>query len=326
MHCILNSAFGNEVAPVPVKEEDPRRFLHPTTIARISRLDLRAQHVVEGFISGMHRSPFFGHSVEFVQHREYTPGDDIRYLDWKVWSKTDRFYVKQFEAETNLRCNLVVDVSESMHYGRGALNKYEYGCTIAACLGYLLLRQQDAVGVITFDEDVRQTLPPRSQQRHIDGIVKSMDVSRPRAKTDIEKILRRVTETIASRGMIVLVSDLLVDREPLFRGLEMLIQRRHDILIFHVLDEDEMTFPFSGTTRFEGMEEMPNLLCDPRSLRDGYLEALEEYLVEVRRGCTRLGIDYVLVRTNDYLDAVLTKFLHHRMAIRPSAKMGGHAK
>jgi uncharacterized protein (DUF58 family) len=309
-----------------VKADDPRRFLHPETIARISRLDLRAQHVVEGFISGMHRSPFFGHSVEFVQHREYTPGDDIRYLDWKVWSKTDRFYVKQFEAETNLRCNLIVDVSESMHYGRGPLNKYEYGCTAAACLGYLLLRQQDAVGVITFDEDVRQILPPRCQQRHIDGIVKSMDISRPRDKTDIEKILRRVTETVASRGLIVIVSDLLVDREPLFRGLDLLVQRRHDILILHILDEDEMTFPFVGTTRFEGMEQLPHLLCDPRALRDGYLEALEEYLTEVRRGCTRLGIDYVLVRTSEYLDAVLSKFLHHRMAIRPSAKMRMHAK
>jgi uncharacterized protein (DUF58 family) len=313
-------------------EEDPRRFLHPQTIARISRLDLRAQHVVEGFISGLHRSPFYGHSVEFVQHREYTPGDDIRHLDWKVWSKTDRFYIKQFEAETNLRCNLVVDVSESMHYGvdkhkkAGTLNKYEYGCTAAASLAYLLLRQQDAVGCLTFDEDVRQILPPRSQQRHIDAICQAMHVSRPRDKTDIEKILRRVTESIASRGMIVIVSDLLVDREPLFRGLHMLSQRRHDILLFHVMDDDELTFPFAGTTRFEGMEELPHLLCDPRALRDGYLEALEEYLVEVRRGCTRLGIDYALVRTGDYLDAVLSKFLHHRMAVRASAKMGGHAK
>src|SRR5262249_47966792 len=244
----------------------------------------------------MHRSPFFGHRVEFVQHREYVPGDDIRHLDWKVWSKTDRYYIKQYEAETNLRSTLVVDVSESMHYGRGALNKYEYACTIAACLGYLLLRQQDAVGCITFDEDVRQIVPALSRQTHIDALTKAMDVSRPREKTAIGKILRRVTETITARGMVVIVSDFLVDREPLLRGLEMLCQRKHDILVFHVLDDDEMVFPFNGTTRFEGMEQLPNLLCDPRALRDGYLEALEEYLVEVRRGCTRLGIDYQLVR------------------------------
>jgi uncharacterized protein (DUF58 family) len=304
---------------VAATAEDPRRFLHPTTIAKISRLDLRARQVVEGFISGMHKSPVFGHSIEFVQHREYTIGDDIRHLDWKVWSKTDRYYIKQFEAETNLRCNLVVDVSESMHYGRGALNKYNYACTVAACLAYLLLRQQDAVGSITFDSDVRHIIPSRSQTNHIDAIIKSLDVSRPREKTDIEKILRRVTESIAGRGMIVLVSDFLVDREPLVRGLEMLCQRKHDILVFHVMDDDEMVFPFTGTTRFEGMEEMPHLLCDPRALRDGYLEALEEYLVEVRRGCTRLGIDYQLVRTGDYLDAVLTKFLHHRMDVRSRA-------
>ena len=303
---------------MPVNEDDPRRFLHPETIAKISRLDLRARQVVEGFISGMHRSPFFGHSVEFVQHREYTPGDDIRHLDWKVWSKTDRFYVKQYEEETNLRSTLVVDVSESMHYGRGALNKYEYGCTAAACLAYLLLRQQDACGLITFDESVRQIVPARSQQTHIDAIVAAMHVSKPREKTDIEKILRRVTESIQSRGMVVIVSDLLVDREPLLRGLEMLCRRKHDILMFHVLDDDEMNFPFAGTTKFEGMEQLPDLLCDPRALRDGYIEALEEYLVEVRRGCTRLGIDYQLVRTGDYLDAVLSKFLHHRMDVRSS--------
>jgi uncharacterized protein (DUF58 family) len=293
--------------------------MHPATIAKISRLDLRARQVVEGFISGMHRSPVFGHSIEFVQHREYTPGDDIRHLDWKVWSKTDRFYIKQYEAETNLRSHLVVDVSESMHYGRGALNKYNYACTVGACLGYLLLRQQDAVGSITFDSDVRHIVPARSQQIHIDAICKSMDISRPREKTDIGKILRRVTESIHSRSMIILISDLLIDREPLLKGLEMMCQRRHDILVFHVLDDDEMAFPFAGTTRFEGMEELPNLLCDPRALRDGYLEALEEYLVEVRRGCTRLGIDYQLVRTGDYLDAVLSKFLHHRADVRVAA-------
>lgn len=299
--------------------DDPRRFLHPQTIAKISRLDLRARQVVEGFISGMHKSPVFGHSIEFVQHREYTVGDDIRHLDWKVWSKTDRFYIKQYEAETNLRCHLVVDVSESMHYGNGALNKYGYGCTAAACLAYLLLRQQDAVGCLTFDEAVRQIIPPRSQMSHLDAVCNAMHVSKPRDKTDIYTILRRVTESLPSRGMVVILSDFLVDREPLIKGLEMLCQRRHDILVFHILDEDEMNFPFTGTTRFEGMEQLPDLLCDPRALRDGYMEALEEYLVEVRRGCTRLGIDYKLVRTGDYLDAILSKFLHHRMDVRANA-------
>lgn len=296
-------------------QDDPRRFLDPETIARISRLDLRAKQVVEGFISGMHRSPFFGHSIEFVQHRDYTPGDDIRHLDWKVWSKTDRFYIKQFEEETNLRCHLVVDVSNSMHYGNGPLNKYEYASTIASCLAYMILRQQDSAGIMTFDNEVRQIIPSRSQQNHIDAIVKALHISKPRDKTDIEKILKRVAENAPSRGMVIIVSDLLVDREPLFRGLDMLAHGKHDILIFHVLDAEEMTFPFAGTTKFEGMEDLDEIVCDPRALRDGYLEALEEYLVEVRRGCARRGIDYQLIHTKEYIDAVLSKFLHHREAL-----------
>ena len=303
-------------------EDDPRRFFHPATIARISRLDLRARQLVEGFITGMHKSPFFGHSVEFVQHRDYVPGDDIRYLDWKVWSKTDRFYIKQFEAETNLRCTLVVDVSESMQYGRGPLNKYEYACTIAACLAYLVIRQQDSAGLMTFDATVRQILPARSAQNHLEAIVKALDVSRPKQKTDLNKIFRRVAESIPSRGLVVVVSDFLADREPLLKGMEMLRHRKHDVLAFHVMDDDELEFPFGGTTRFEGMEEMPNLVCDPRALRDGYMEALDEYLVEVRRGLTRIGVDYALVRTSDYLDAVLSKFITARMADRRSTTAG----
>src|SRR5262245_49455762 len=182
------SSPSEVISPVATAiEDDPRRFLHPETIARISRLDLRARHVVEGFISGLHKSPLFGHSVEFVQHREYVAGDDIRHLDWKVWSKTDRYYIKMFEEETNLRSTMVVDVSESMHYGRTALNKYNYACTIAACLGYLLLRQQDEVGLMSFDSKVRQVVPARSQQNHMDAIIKALDVSRPREKTDLEK-------------------------------------------------------------------------------------------------------------------------------------------
>jgi uncharacterized protein (DUF58 family) len=203
-----------------------------------------------------------------------------------------------------------------MQYGRGPLNKYEYGCTIAACLAYLILRQQDSAGLVTFDSHVRQVLPPRSAQNHLDAIIKAMDVSRPREKTDLRRILARVAETTPTRGMVVIISDLLADRDPLFKGLEMLRHRKHDVLMFHVMDDDEMNFPFAGTTRFEGMEELPNLLCDPRALRDGYIDALNEFLVEVRRGATRIGVDYALIKTSDYLDAVLSKFLHHRMADR----------
>lgn len=295
---------------------DARRFLDPDVIAKISRLDLRAKQVVEGFIAGMHKSPFFGQSVEFVQHREYVAGDDIRHLDWKVWSKTDKFYIKQFEAETNLRANLVVDTSESMVYGNGAMNKYEYSCTAAACLAYLIIRQQDSAGVFSFGWDVKQAIPPRSSQRQLEGITRALDLSKPADKTDIRKVLKQVAESSPTRGIVCLFSDLLTDREDIFKGLEMLRHRRHDVMVFHILDDDELTFPFAGMTRFEGMEELPHLFCDPKALREGYLEALEEYLTEVRRGCTKLGVQYTLIRTSDYLDAVLSRFLFQRMSDR----------
>lgn len=296
--------------------EAGHRYLDPKVISRLQRLHVRARHVVEGFIAGWHRSPTFGHSVEFTQHREYTPGDDPRHLDWKVWSRTDRFVVKQFEAETNLRCTLVVDASESMQFSSWGMTKYDYAATVAASLAYLLLRQQDAVGLVTFAGGVRYLVPPRSQQKHLEALLQALETSEPAQKTDIEAILRRVTEAEPARGMVVILSDLLVPREGLFRGLDLLRQRRHDLLLFHILDPAELDFPYAGTTKFEGLEEQPELICDPRALRDGYLAALNAYLTEVRRGCARRGIEYNLVRTTDYLDAVLARFLTARMTRR----------
>lgn len=301
---------------MPTSATDSRRFLSPQAVSRVERLDLRARHVVEGFISGMHKSPFFGHSVEFVQHRDYTPGDDIRHLDWKVWSKTDRFYVKQFEAETNLRAMLMVDVSESMRYGFGPLSKYGYACTLAASLAYMLLNQGDAVGCITFDGQLRHAVPARSQMTHLDAVLQTLNVSKPTDKTNLESILSRVTESLPGRGMVILISDLFTDRASFFKGLDLLAHRRHDVIVFHMLDTDEVNFEFQGTTKFLGMEAMPELVCDPRALRDGYLEAMKEYLDEVRRGCAKRGVEYTLVRTSDYLDAVLARFLSARMALR----------
>src|SRR4051812_42942022 len=201
-------------------EEDPKRFLDPKTIARISQLDLRARQVVEGFLTGMHKSPTFGQSVEFVQHRDYVSGDDLRHIDWMVWSKTDRFYIKQYEAETNLRAYLVVDTSESMHYGvekhrkAGTLNKYEYASTAAACLTYLTIKQQDSAGLITFDSDVRQVIPPRSSQLHLDAVAKALHVSKPRDKTDPFKIMRRGAQAMPPRGGGILLSDPPCDPGP----------------------------------------------------------------------------------------------------------------
>jgi uncharacterized protein (DUF58 family) len=289
--------------------------LHPEAIRRIARLDLRARHVVEGFLSGMHRSPYFGQSVEFRQHRQYSYGDDPRYVDWKVWAKQDRYYVKQFEEDTNLRATLLVDVSGSMRYGRGAMNKHEYGCTIAASLGYLLLRQQDAVGCVAFDQEVRAAVPLRTRRNHLEAIIAAMATASPGNKTDFYTILREVAETYPRRGMMILVSDLLADREGLFRGLKLLRSRGHDLLVFHVLDDDELDFQFNGPTRFEGLELPDVLRCNPRALRAGYLRALGAYLEEVRRGCTRQAIDYALLRTSQPLDAALAAYLAHRLGM-----------
>ena len=294
---------------------DSKRFLHPEAIKRISRLDLRARHIVEGFLAGMHRSPYFGQSVEFLQHREYTWGDEIRHVDWKVWAKQDRYYVKQYEEDTNLRCTMLVDVSNSMHYGSGPMDKYEYGCTIAASLAYLLLRQQDAVGCVAFDESARMTVPLRTKRNHINSIIQALEISTPRNKTDLYQILRHAAESYPRRGMMVLISDLLVEREGLFRGLKLLRARGHDIMLFHVLDDDEIDFPFSGPTRFEGLELPQHLNCNPRALREGYLAALGTYLEEVRRGCVRNGVDYALLRTSQPLDAALAAYLSNRLGM-----------
>src|SRR5215467_1433994 len=191
---------------------DKKRFLHPEAIKRISRLDLRARHIVEGFLSGMHRSPYFGQSVEFLQHREYSHGDDLRHVDWKVWAKQDRLYLKQYEEETNLRAALLVDVSHSMQYGRGPMNKYEYACTAAVSLAYLLLRQQDAVGCLAFDESTRMTVPMRTKRSHLNSIIQSLAISKPQKKTELHQILRQAAESFSHRGLMILLSDLLVER------------------------------------------------------------------------------------------------------------------
>ena len=293
--------------------QDSRKFLRPEAIKRISRLDLRARYIVEGFLSGMHRSPYFGQSIEFRQHRQYAPGDDLRYVDWKVWAKQDRYYVKQFEEDTNLRCALLCDVSASMRYGRGALNKYEYACTIAASLAYLQLRQQDAVGCVAFDASTRATAPLRTRRNHLDSILQTLDVSRPAEKTDLAGVLRRVAERFARPGMMILISDLLVDRDGLRSGLRLLRSRGHDVLVFHVMDDDELDFSFSGPTRFEGLELPEALACNPRALREGYLAALGEYLEEVRRGCAAERVDYALLRTSQPLDAALAACLSNRL-------------
>lgn len=277
-------------------------------------MELRARNIVEGFLSGMHRSPYFGQSVEFVQHRQYVPGDDLRHIDWKVWGRQDRLYIKQYEEDTNLRCTLLVDGSESMNYGRGPLNKFDYAATLAACLAYLTLRQQDSVGLTLFDQQIRTKLPWRSSRNHLQSIYRSLQQSKPSNKTDLTKVFREINDTYPKRSLMVLATDFLGSEKESLQGLASLRKSGHDILVFHVMDDDELDFPFNDPTRFEGMESIDHLTCNPRALREGYLESLQRFLDRVRRACASAQIDYQLIRTSRNIDAALSAFLSARMA------------
>lgn len=293
--------------------QDLEKSLRPEELARIARLELRARQVVEGFVSGLHRSPYFGQSLEFVQHREYVAGDDLRRIDWKLWSRSDRYYLKQFEEDTNVRVMLVLDGSESMQFGTGAMSKFAYAQTVAAALSMLVLKQHDSVGVSLFDASIRSQIPASSRNNHLQAILSGLQVQTAGGKTDILGVLRRVSESLNRRSIVVLLSDLFCPREDLFKGLQMLRQRGHEVITLHVLDDEELEFRYAGTMRFEGLEDAGKLTCDPAALRTGYLAAMEKFLDVVRRRCAGSGIDYKLIRTSDNLDAALAQVLMRRM-------------
>jgi len=302
--------------------EELKKYLDPKVLSKITRLDLQARLVVEGFISGLHRSPFHGFSVEFASHREYSPGDDIKHIDWKVLGRTDRYYIKQYEEETNLKATFLVDASESMRYKadrRDALTKYEYAAAVAASLAFLLLQQQDAVGLAVFDEDIRTYLPASANPNQIKPFVHAMDASEPKAKTSLEHICHSVAEKIPRRGLVCLVSDLFVDLDGLLRGLQHFRHYDHEVIVLHVMDQDELEFPFQGNTMFRGLEGMGNVMIEPRALRQGYLEAVERFCREVKRKCVASRIDYKLISTADHLDAALLAFLAARAAANRKA-------
>ncbi|MEM6689144.1 MAG: DUF58 domain-containing protein [Planctomycetota bacterium] len=286
--------------------------MRPEVTGRIRRLELTARRVVEGSLSGMHRSPYFGQSIEFVQHRPYTHGDEIRHIDWKVYARQDRLHIKQFEEETNLRMTLLVDRSASMAYGHGEENKFDYSASLAASLAYLVLRQKDAVGLTTFDVKARQTIPARSSRLQLQRMLTLLDDTGADGRTDLNAVATEVTQAIPRRGVVVMITDLLgVDQVA--EGLRAFRSRGHDVVLFHVLHNDELDFQFDGATRFEGLESDEFLNCNPRALRDGYLEALRDFLNQTKQACGRLAVDYHLVRTSEPLDAVLAKFLTARM-------------
>jgi uncharacterized protein (DUF58 family) len=297
------------------------KLLAPDALAKIARLEYVARGVVEGFVAGRHRSPYKGFSVEFAEHRQYTPGDDIRDLDWRVYGKSDRYYIKQYIEETNLRATILVDASGSMSYtgkqsaeldGR-KLSKFEYARHLAACLSYLLIHQQDAVGLVTFDTAIRRYIPARSRVSHLTAILGELAETSATAETSIAPIFHEIAERVHRRGLIIIISDMFDDPEPLLQALHHFRYRKHEVMLLHVMAEEELTFPFTNTSMFEDLELADNRLqLDPRAIRAEYLDRVRAHLKALEEGCGQMAIDYVPMSTATGFDEALANYLAAR--------------
>src|SRR5438477_2827461 len=287
------------------------QFLDPAVVARLGTLELKARTIVEGFLSGLHRSPFKGFSVEFAEYRQYMPGDDLSTIDWKVYARSDRHYVKKFEEETNLDCHVMLDLSGSMAYG-SRITKFEYAQCLAASLGYLMNRQRDAVGLTAFDEQIVTMLPASSRPGHLRALLVTLSRLAMGTKTDVSKPLHQLAESLTKRGMVVLISDLLDDPEAVIRGLKHFQFRGIDVIVFHILDPDEIEFPFERATRFEDLETSEEIMAVPGAVRDHYLREIGALIERYRRDLGGHGIDYQLLDTNRPLELALLSYLSTR--------------
>lgn len=290
--------------------------LDPRTLAKLKGLHLRARHIVEGYVAGLHRSPYQGFSIEFAEHREYAPGDDLRYVDWKVFGRTDKIYLKQYEDETNLLCYLALDVSESMQYQSdgAALSKFEYAQCLAAALAWLVIEQQDAIGLVTFDSQVRSLLRPSGNPSQIQQVLHVMETAQFGPKTSAGPIFHELAQRFKKRGIVVVLSDFFDDVNSLMAGLKHLRHRRHDVVLFQILDPAELDFPFQGPTQFKGLEQFPEVQADPQMLRRAYQREMNAFRKTLADGCRAQNIELATVRTDEPLDLVLSRFLATRMA------------
>ncbi|MGZ3443162.1 MAG: DUF58 domain-containing protein, partial [Polyangia bacterium] len=275
------------------------QYLDPVSLARLSNLELRARSVVEGALSGMHRSPHHGSSVEFAEHKEYSAGDEIKHIDWKAYGKFDKYYVKRFEEETELRAYLLIDSSASMGYRGAGVSKLEYARVLAASLAYLLLRQQDQVGMVAFGERLRGYLPPRSRSGHLNDLLTALDGVQAEGRTDLPRALAYLSEVVQRRALIILFSDLLGTGDEVRHLLRGLRARKHDVVVFHLLDKDELTLPFEGTTIFESMEDEQKLVADPGDVRKAYLGELARFIDGYRIALREGDVEYHLVDTSE---------------------------
>jgi uncharacterized protein (DUF58 family) len=289
------------------------KYLRPEVIRQVARLDLRAKFIVEGFLSGLHASPFHGFSVEFSEHRKYVPGDDIKDLDWNVYAKTEKYYLKKFQAETNVTGYLMMDLSASMAYTyRQELTKFDYAICLAAALGYLMIHQQDPVGLVTFDTQIRTCLPPHSKRTQLGQILAVLSNLKPAGKTDIPTCLLQLAALMRGKSLVMLFSDLLTDPEPLVRNLHLLRHRGHEVILFHILDEAEVKFPFEGVVEFEDPEGGEKLTLDARGMREDYQQSVEEFRRFYKDECAKANIDYVTMDTSVNFDKALLEYLIQR--------------
>lgn len=289
-----------------------RTFLDPAVVARLGTLELKARTIVEGVLSGLHRSPFKGFSVEFAEYRQYMSGDDLATIDWKVYARSDRYYVKKFEEETNLDCHLILDVSGSMAYGSRGMTKLEYGQCLAASLGYLMNRQRDAVGLMAFDDRIVSLLPASARPGHLRALLVTLDRLRVGKETSVARPMRQLCEALTKRGLVVLISDLLDDPEAVVRGLKHFQFRGSDVIVFHVLDPDELEFPFDRATRFEDLETDEEVMAVPRLVREHYLKEMGGLIERYKRELGSAGIDYTVLPTSQPLELALLSYLSTR--------------
>ena len=290
-----------------------KKYFDPKVLAGISNLSLRARWVVEGIMSGIHRSRSKGFSVEFEEHREYSPGDEIRRIDWKALGKFDRYFIKEYEDETNLRAYLLLDTSASMDYSSDGISKFDYGCTLTASLAYLILRQQDAAGLVTFSNRIENFIPPRAKRDYLTQIVHALENQRPGGETNVGRILEEIAGQIKRRGIVVLVSDLLDEPAQILKGLRLFRFKGNDVIVFHILDQAELDLPFEGNILFEDLEAANlNVIADPRAIRQTYRQVVEEFTGQMRKECHDSSIDYQLISTSTPLDRALSSYLSWR--------------
>ena len=294
-------------------ENDLKNYFDPLVLARLSNLYLKSRWVVEGIMSGIHRSRSKGFSVEFEQHREYSPGDEIRRIDWKALGKFDRYFIKETEDETNLRAYLILDVSASMDYTSNGITKFAYGCILAASLAHVIIKQQDAAGLVTFSDRIESFIPPRARRGYLMEILRALEGITPSGETSVGKILQEVAGKMNRRGLVILISDLLDEPESILEGLHLFRFKGNDVIVFHLLDPAELELPFEGNILFEDMEQVDlKVTADPKAIHRVYTKVVEEFIERIRKDCQERSIDYQLLTTSIPLDHALVSYLSWR--------------